>query len=240
MTYSPASLALFLLALALGACQPLGEVPPQTDDDDSSVSDDDDTSTDDDDTSADDDDASTDDDDSLGGQDYTDASIPDYADCSGNRFKVVLGDGSAIGPFEGFFPSPTSFANNFPQFTIRTGEDAAWTALNGNYNSLTQNTDITFTSPPSVEGNVVLQASIASSTIGTAPADLAGNYGMPTTNLHASVGGSVHFTSLPAPNAQATGTYSGIIQKIVSLSTQQVLLGVRGCFDAALTPTDGG
>ena len=53
MTYSPASLVLFLLALALGACQPLGEVPPQTDDDDdtstddddSSVSDDDDTST---------------------------------------------------------------------------------------------------------------------------------------------------------------------------------------------------
>jgi hypothetical protein len=231
MTYSPASLVLLLLALALGACRPLGEVPPPTDDDDSAVSDDDDTSTDDDDTS-------TDDDDSLGGQDYTDAYLPDYPDCSGNRFKLVLGDGSAIGPFEGFFDSPTSFANNFPQFTIRTGEDASWTALSGNYSEMTTGTDIAFASPPSVPGNVVLQASVQATVIGGAPAELAGNYGLPASNLHGAVGGAVHFTSLPAPNAQATGTYSGIIQKIVSLSTQQVLLGLRGCFDAALTPTD--
>jgi hypothetical protein len=228
-----------LLGLLLVGCQPSGEVPLPDDDDDSATSDDDDSATSDDDDTTDDDDDTADDDDSLGGEDFTDAYVPDYADCSGNRFKLVLGDGTEIGPFEGFFDSPTSFANNFPQFTIRTGEDAAWTALNGNYNSLTQNTDVTFASPPSVEGNIVLQAALTASAIGAAPADLAGNYGMPSTNLHASVGGSVQFSSLPAPNVQATGSYSGVIQKIVSLSNQQVLLGVRGCFDALLVPTDG-
>jgi hypothetical protein len=241
MTRLLPKLLLCFLGLFLGACQPAGiEVPlpdddDTTDDDDSAGSDDDDTTgTDDDDTTG------TDDDDSLGGEDFIDAYVPDYADCSGNRFKLVLGDGTELGPFEGFFDSPKSFANNFPQFTIRTGEDAAWTALNGNYNSLAQDTDIALASPPSVEGNVVLQASLASSSIGTAPADLAGNYGMPASNLHASVGGFVQFSSLPAPNVQTTGSYSGIIQKIVSLSSQQVLLGVRGCFDALLVPTDGG
>lgn len=227
------TLPLCFLGLLLGACDPVAEVPPQPDDDDSAVGDDDDSSADDD-----DDTTATDDDDSLGGEDFTGAYVPDYSDCSGNRFKLVLGDGTELGPFDGFFDSPTSFANNFPQFTIRTGEDAAWTALNGNYNTLEQDTDIAFTSPPSVEGNVVLQASLTSSAIGTAPADLAGNYGTPASNLHASVGGLVQFSGLPAPNAQTTGSYSGIIQKIVGLSNQQILLGVRGCFDALLSPTD--
>jgi hypothetical protein len=104
---------------------------------------------------------------------------------------------------------------------------------------MTTGSDIPFASPPSAAGNVVLQASVQTTVIGGASSDLAGNYGLPANNLHGSVGGAVQFTSLPAPNAQASGTYSGIIQKIVGLSAQQVLLGVRGCFDAALTPNDG-
>lgn len=233
----PSLLAAGLLALSLVGC-PADDVPP-VDDDDSSVPDDDDTAPDDDD-SVDDDDAAPDDDDSLGGEDFLDATIPDFTDCSGNQFKIVLGDGTELGPFEGFFPAPTSFANNFPQFTIRTGTEDAWTALNGNYSGMGADAEIPFESPPSVEGNVVLQALLSAATVGTGPEDLVGTYGMPSTNLNEAVGGSVTFSSVPAPNAQATGSYSGIIQKIVSLSSQQVLLGVRGCFDAQLAPTDGG
>ena len=46
------------------------------------------------------------------------------------------------------------------------------------------------------------------------------------------------FSSVPAPNSQSVGVYSGVVQKIVSFSEQQVLLGVSGCFDALLESTD--
>jgi hypothetical protein len=234
---------LLFFALVLVACDTVGEIPPNdddtSDDDDSAAQGDDDDIANDDDVS--DDDDAADDDDALGGDDFLDAVVPTFDDCSGNQFKLGLGDGSEVGPFEGFFPAPTSFANGgFTQFTIRTGEKESWSALNGNYEGLSANTDIQFTTPASVAGNVVLNASLSELTLGDASLELAGNYGMPANNPHSSVGGSVFFTQVPAPNAQTAGNYSAIIQKIVSLSSQQILLGVRGCFDATLTPTDGG
>ena len=37
--------------------------------------------------------------------DYVDATPPAFDDCSGNQVKLMLGDGTEIGPFDGFFPS---------------------------------------------------------------------------------------------------------------------------------------
>jgi hypothetical protein len=227
------ALLIVLLALLLAGCP--------SDDDDSGVVDDDDSAADDDD-AMDDDDAVDDDDgadDDDAAVDYVDAVVPTFDDCTGTQFKMMLGDGTELGPFDGFFPAPTSFANNFPQFTIRSGVDTAWTALNGNYEGMATGGVIPFEGPSSQAGNVVLQAMVDATAIGAAPADLAGNFGEPANNLHPDVGGQVVFSALPAPNAVTTGEYEGIIQKIVSFSDQQVLLGVKGCFSETLVPTDG-
>jgi hypothetical protein len=227
-------LGLSLLVLGITAC------PSDDDDtagDDDSAEDDDDVVDDDDagDDDAGDDDAGDDDDDVI---DYVDATIPDFAGCAGNQFTLMLGDGTEAGPYEGFFAEPASFANNSLQFTIRMGVTEAWTALNGNYSGMTAGTPIAFQSPSQDPGNVVLQAWVDASVVGGGPADLAGAYGDPSSNAHPDVGGEVVFDAVPAPNAESSGTYSGIIQKNVSLTDQQVLLGVRGCFTVDLVATD--
>ncbi len=223
------ALLLALPLLVLGC--PSDDDDTAVDDDDSSVLDDDDVGDDDD---AGDDDVGDDDDDEI---DYVDATVPDFADCTGNQFKLTLGDGTELGPFDGHV-AEASFANNFPQFTIRTGPTTSWTQLNGNYTGMDAGTPIAFESPSSQAGNVVLQALLDASAIGAAPADLAGTYGEPPNNLHPDVGGTVTFDAVPGPNLETSGVYEGIIQKIVSLTDQQILLGVRGCFIATLAPTD--
>ena len=203
-------------------------------DDDDATADDDDATADDDDATADDDDATGDDDDAI---DYPDAVVPDFPGCTGNQFLLMLGDGTEIGPFDGF-NADKSFANNFPQFSIRLGPTgSAWVALNGNYDGMDPG-NIPFEGPSSQAGNVVLQASVDPSAIGGAPDDLAGNFGEPPNNLHPTVGGSVTFTVVPGPGVTSTGTFEGVVQKIVSFTDQVVLLGVSGCFDAPLVATD--
>ena len=228
------ALSLATLGLLLAGC------PSEADDDtagpdDDDVADDDDVTDDDD--ATDDDDGADDDDAAI---DYIDATAPAFGDCAGNQVKLMLGDGTEIGPFDGFFPRPESFANNFPQFSIRIGVDDAWVALNGNYDGMSPGT-IPFETPSSTPGNVVLQAALMEASLpGGAPVDLAGNYGFVTNNLHPDVGGSVTFDgAVPGPNVAVNGTFQGIIQKVVSFSDQVVLLGVSGCFDATLEPTDG-
>ena len=224
-------LALFLaVPLLLLGCP--SDDDDTADDDDSSVVADDDDVVDDDD--AGDDDAGDDDDDLV---DYVAATVPDFAGCAGNQFMLMLGDGTEIGPFDGHV-AEASFANNFPQFTIRTGPTTSWTQLNGNYTGMQAGAAIPFQGPSSTAGNVVLQALLDASAIGASPVDLAGTYGEPPNNLHPDVGGSVTFDAVPGPNLETSGTYEGIIQKIVSLTDQQILLGVRGCFVATLAPTD--
>ncbi len=229
---------LLLLALLLAGC-------PTDDDDSGGPADDDDATAADDDDATDDDDAADDDDDATGDDDdaakidYLDATVPDFAGCSGNQVKFVLGDGTELGPYDGF-QSKASFANCFPQFTIRIGEGDTWAALNGNYEGMNGGVEIPFQSPSSTAGNVVLQASIPESVLSAeAPLDLAGNFGLVNTNRHSDVGGSVTFDGdVPGPSVAVSGTYSGVIQKVVSFSEQVVLLGVAGCFDATLLPTD--
>jgi len=221
--------------LLLGAC---GDAP----DDDDATADDDDSASDDDDATADDDDATVDDDDDAtgGAPDYVDAVIPDYPDCVGNSVLFSLGDGTELGPFDGFFEAPTSFANNFGQFTIRVGTDDAWTALNGHYDGMDTSGPIEFEGPSSQPGNVVLQALLTPEVTGGGPEDLAGNFGAPPSNLSPEVGGSVTFGAVPSPGGTSLGVYSGIIQKFQSVGVEQVvLLGVSGCFNATLQATDG-
>jgi hypothetical protein len=229
----------------LAACLLLTGCP--NDDDDSSPLDDDDAGADDDDASGDDDDASGDDDDASGDDDdvaldYLDATVPDFDGCSGNQVMFTLGDGSEIGPFTGFFPLPASFANSgdFTQFTIRMGTDSSWAQLSGNYSGLAPDSDVMMQSPASTPGNVVLQASLSEDVLpNDAPEDLSGNYGFVNTNRGAEVGGTVRFDGVvPGPDVAISGTYSGIIQKVVSLSEQVVLLGISGCFSETLHPTN--
>ena len=237
-------LLLFLsLFLIVTGCGDGGELLADDDDsagDDDDTSNDDDAANDDDDATSDDDDTTGDDDDATGDDDdYVDVNLPSFGDCSGNQFKVGLGDGTELGPFEGFFDNPTSFANTTGSFTVRIGTDDVWVALNGNATSMSAGSPIPLQSPPSVAGNVVLQASLSELALGESKTALAGNYGLPASNLHPSVGGEVTFSSVPSPGTTASGTYSGTIQKIVGLSNQVILLGVTGCFEANLTATDG-
>ena len=49
---------------------------------------------------------------------------------------------------------------------------------------------------------------------------------------------TVHFDAVvPGPDVPISGTYSGVIQKVISLSDQVILLGVSGCFEETLQPT---
>jgi hypothetical protein len=214
-------------------------------DDDSAVADDDSTAADDDDSTAtDDDDATTppgdddDDDDSTEAVDWTSASIPEFGDCSGNQWKAILGDGSAIGPFDGFL-AEDSFANNFPNFAILVGVESDWSGLNGNRDGMSAGVEIPFQQPASQAGHVVLNTLVSANTVAGLPPELGGAYGVPTVNPDASVGGSVVFDTLPEPNTTSTGRFSAILQRSQGIQPGQVILiGVAGCFNAALSPTD--
>jgi len=229
-------LAVLLLA-PLSGC-------PSADDDDSAAADDDDSASDDDD-AVDDDDAADDDDDDDdddgAGQDYDSATIPDFGDCdaSQNQFKIMLGDGTEIGPFSGFSPAPTSFANNSGNWTLRMGSASTFNQLQGNRTGYATGSAITMQGPPGDAGNVVSNVLIGAGDIGASPGVLGGGYGLPLANADGRVGGEVTFSVLPEPDATATGTFSAVLQHQQQLTAGNVvLLGIRGCFEAALTATD--
>ena len=214
-------------------------------DDDSAATGDDDSVADDDDTTPpddDDDDVSDDDDDDTAAPDYDLATIPDYADCAGNSFKVMLGDATTIGPFDGEFGVPGSFSNTNAQWQIRIGPGTSMlTQLQGNRTGYVVNTDITMAIPTSVAGNVAANVAVDAAQIGASPAVLAGGYGYPQAGADPRVGGTVHFTALPDPGANAVGTFSAILQNPQQIPLGNVLLiGVRGCFNLPLQATDAG
>jgi len=232
---------LLLLSLPLAGC-------PTGDDDDSAVGDDDDVA-DDDDATGDDDDATGDDDDATGDDDdstdppadYDAATVPDFADCdaSQNQFKVMLGDGTVIGPFSGFSPAPSSFANNNGQWQLRMGSGASFTQVQGNRDGYALNAAITMQGPAMNPGNVLANVLIDAGDLGGAPAATGGGYGIPTVNADARVLGTVTFSVLPEPDATATGTFEAILQNQQQLNLgNTVLLGLSGCFQAPLTATD--
>ncbi len=233
-------LAVLLLNLPLAGC-------PSGGDDDSAVTDDDDTTVDDDDTTADDDDTTADDDDDDDDDttpppaDYDAATVPDFADCDAaqNQFKLMLGDGSVIGPFSGFSPAPASFANNNNQWTLRMGAGATFNQIQGNRDGYVVGTAIPLQGPSANPGNVLTNVLVDAGDLGGAPAATAGGYGLPNINADARVGGSVTFTTLPEPGATTAGTFEGVLQNNQQLSMgNTVLLGIRGCFSATLTATD--
>ncbi len=216
-----------------------------TADDDSAAADDDTTV--DDDTTGDDDSTPADDDTSVGdddttAQDWDQASVPDFADCSGNAFKVMLGDGTVLGPFTGEFGLPASYANNNGQWALRMGPSATlFAALQGNNSLYVVDQDIVIvpsTTTPA-PGSISLQVFVDGTQIGDAPPATGGAFGFPTTGADPRVGGQVNFSSLPLAGATGAGRFSAVLQ-----SPQQamlgniVLLGVRGCFSIALSPTD--
>ncbi len=236
-------LAALLLSLPLAGC-------PTGDDDDSSATDDDDATGDDDDATGDDDDATGDDDDTTAGDDddstdppadYDAATVPDFADCDAtqNQFKLMLGDGSVIGPFTGFSPAPASFANNNNQWQLRMGLGSTFNQLQGNRDGYATGVAITLQGPSANPGNVVTNVLVDAGDLGGAPAATGGGFGLPAVNADARVGGSVTFTTLPEPGSTAAGTFEGILQNNQQLSMgNTVLLGISGCFSAALTATD--
>ena len=234
-------LALLLLSVPLAGC-------PTGDDDDSAVGDDDDATGDDDD-AGDDDDSTGDDDDSTGDDDdstdppmdYDAATVPDFGDCdaSQNQFKLMLGDGTVIGPFSGFQPAPTSFANNNNQWTLRMGSGATFNQLQGNRDGYTTGAPITMQGPAMNPGNVLSNVLLDAGDLGGSPAALTGGYGIPNVNADARVEGTVTFTTLPEPGATTAGTFEAVLQNQQQASLgNTVLLGINGCFEATLTATD--
>jgi hypothetical protein len=172
------------------------------------------------------------------------AAVPDFADCTGNQFKVILGDGTALGPFAGEFGTPTSFANTNGQWALRLGpSNQMFSGLQGNNNTYVAGQDIAFvpstTSPPA--GAVSLSVFVNPNELGGAPAATGGAFGYPTVGADSRVGGSVNFSGLPLAGATGSGRFSAILQSPQqSMLGHVVLLGVAGCFSQALSPTDGG
>lgn len=226
-------LLLFLSAL-LVAC-PGDDDDSAIDDDDSAVADDDDAGDDD----AGDDDAGDDDaagDDDTGPVDYTDATVPDSAGCTGNEARVILGDGTALTATTGLVPNPTSFANNNGQFSIRVGADgfddnAFWIALQGNANGLAAGT------AGLGDSGLTLQGWVGGTHIAGAPAALAGAYGVPLVRDPA-VTATINFTAVPGPGSATSGTFEAILQKTQAQLGQTILLGVSGCWDGTLQAED--
>ncbi len=220
---------LAILALSIGSgCPGDDDDSAPTDDDDSAIANDDDV--------ANDDDATT-----PAPADYDLATAPEFSDCnaSQNQFKLMLGDGSVIGPFSGFSPAPASFANNSGNWTLRMGEGATFNQLQGNRTGYTSSTAIPMQGPAGTEGNVVSNVLVDLGDIGASPTPIGGGYGLPNVNADKRVGGEVTFNVLPEPDATASGTFSAILQHNQQLAAGNVvLLGIRGCFSAPLTATD--
>ncbi len=231
-------LLLLLVPLSLVGC-------PEGDDDDSGGGDDDDSGVVDDDDAGDDDDAvddddAGDDDDTTGG-DFVDATIPTFdSGCTGNRLKVILGNGTELAEVEGLIES-ASFANtaNEQAFRIRVGvgtdgPDALWLQLGGDRIGLAGGGP--YTLPDNNNGPMVLAATVGADLVG-GPGPMAGGFGMPLF-AHADVGGSVEFTqNLPEPGVLVVGEFSGILQggtPDLNNPTQVRLIGVAGCFEATL------
>ena len=230
----------WLLALLLGL-----SVGCPGDDDDSAAVDDDDSAADDDDAAndddvADDDDDDDDDDDTTAGQDYDAATVPAFGDCdpAQNQFKLMLGDGSEVGPFSGF-DSGASFANNNGNWTLRMGSGATFNQLQGQRTGYVLATAIPMQGPAGNEGNVVSNVLIDLADLGGSAAAMGGGYGLPNLNADDRVMGEVTFSVLPEPSATATGTFSAVLQHNQQLGAGNVvLLGIRGCFQAPLSATD--
>jgi hypothetical protein len=154
---------------------------------------------------------------------------------------LTLGDGSSIGPFGGVFASPASFANNNGQWTLRLGQDTVFAQLQGNNAGSVYplNTDIALQAPASTAGHVIVNVVIDASQLGSAPAFAAGGYGLPAANADPRVLGSANFTAAPAPNGTVDGRFSAILQHQQQLMAgNTVLLGIAGCFQTTLAPTD--
>ena len=233
--------AALLLSLPLAGCPSGDDDDSGATDDDDVVADDDDATADDDDTTADDDDTGDDDDSTPPPADYDAATVPDFADCDAgmNQFKIMLGDGSVIGPFSGFSPAPASFANNNNQWTLRMGLGATFNQIQGNRDGYAVGTVIPLQGPSANPGNVLTNVLVDASDLGAAPAATGGGFGIPTVGADARVGGSITFTTLPEPGATTAGTFEAVLQSNQQLSMgNTVLLGISGCFSATLTATD--
>jgi len=206
---------------------------------------DDDTSGDDD--SAGDDDTGDDDtgdddtgDDDTGEEDLDAATIPDFPDCTGNQIKLILGDGTEVGPVNGL-DLAASYANHTGAFKIQVGTGMLWMAISGNQGGMVAGSPITFQPPHETPGNAVLQGYIGAGEIGTSDPAMAVGYGMVAAGLDARVGGVVTFDTVPEAGQQTSGTFSGVLQGYIGQFTPRViLLGVAGCFSGVLEATDSG
>lgn len=147
-----------------------------------------------------------------------------------NQLLVMLGDGTTIGPFSGFFLEQSSYDNDL-QFAIRLGVDRVWVQVYGNAQGLMAGQDVTLTTPAEEPGNVLIGLQIDPSLAGPDADLLAGSYGIPAEEAWETVDGSVSFDSTPGWDS---GTFWAVLQHEEQRQRGNIITaGLRGCFDTA-------